>query len=69
MKVWHKVPTSDQLERMKWLPAMRQDPTYPSDESFYICDLHFQDDCFERDLMVRVITQSTVFLKIDLPKN
>ena len=34
VKVWYKVPTSDKLERMKWLHAMRQDPPYLSDESF-----------------------------------
>ena len=69
VKGWHKVPTSDKLEHMKWLHAMRRDRPYQSDESFYICVLHFEDDCFERYLKVRVITQSKVFLKIGVSKN
>ena len=69
VKCWHKVPTSDMFKRMKWLHAMRRDPPYPSDENFYICVLRFENDCFEPDLKVRVITQSKVFLKIDFPKN
>ena len=40
VKGWHKVPTLDKLERMKWLHAMRDLP-YPSDKNFYICGLHF----------------------------
>ena len=60
VKGWHKVPTSDKLERMKRLHAMRRDPPYRSDENFYICGLHFEDDCFERNLKVRIITQSKV---------
>ena len=69
VKGWHKVPTLDTLERMKWLHAMRRDPTYPSDENFNIRGLHFEDDCFERDLKARAITRSKVFLKIGVPKN
>ena len=69
MKGWHKILTLGNLERMKWLHAMRRDPPHPSDENFYICGLHFEDDCFEPDLKVRVITQPKVFLKTVVPKN
>ena len=69
VKSWHKVPTSDKLERMKWLHAMRHDPPYLPDENFYICGLHFEDVCFKQDLKVRVITQSKVFLKIGVLQN
>ena len=69
VKGWHEVSTSDKLKVMKWLHAMRRDPPYPSDENFYICGLRFEDDCFERDLKVCVITQSKVLLKICVPKN
>ena len=34
VKGWHKVPTSDKLERMKRLHAMRRDPPYRSDKNF-----------------------------------
>ena len=69
VKGWHKVPPLDKVELMKWLHAMRRDPPYLSNENFYICSLHFEYDCFERDLKVRVITQRKVFLKIGIPKN
>ena len=69
VKGLHKVPTSDKPERMKWLHAMRRDAPYPSDKNFYIYGLHCEDDYFERDLKVRVITQSKVFLMIGVPKN
>ena len=49
--------------------CMKRDSPYPSDENFYICGLLFEDYCFERDLKVRVITQSKVFLKIGVPKS
>ena len=52
VKGWHKILTLGNLERMKWLHAMRRDPPHPSDENFYICGLHFEDDCFEPDLKV-----------------
>ena len=56
VKGWHKVPTLDRLEHMKWLHAMRRDAPYTSDESFYICGLHFEDPV-------------KGFLKIGVPKN
>ena len=34
VKGWHKVPTSDKLELMKWLHVMRHDPPYLPDENF-----------------------------------
>ena len=35
VKGWHKVPTSNKVERMEWLYVMKRVPLYPSDENFY----------------------------------
>ena len=69
VKGWHEGRTSDKLEIIKWLYAMRQDPPHSPNETFYICSVHFEDDCLERDLKVHVITHSKVFQEIGVPKN
>ena len=55
VKGMHTVPTSDEVQPLKWLHAIKRAPPYPSDENFCIFSLRFVDDCFERDLKIYVI--------------
>ena len=40
MKVWHKVPTSDKLGRMKWLHAMRRAISSPTKQTMFKVKTH-----------------------------
>ena len=55
VKGWRKVPVLDKEQRMKYIHVMKQAPLYPSDKKVYICNIHFADDCFQRDLNVHVV--------------
>ena len=51
---FHRVPTNNKKElRSKWLQNIKRQHPLPSGNSFFICSDHFEEDCFERDFMVR----------------
>ena len=51
---FHRVPkeSRNKLLRAKWLQNIKRKDNMPSDNSFYICSTHFEDNCFERNLQV-----------------
>ena len=51
---FHKVPTNKRnpVLRKRWLHNIRRDGNLPKDSSFYICSIHFEEECFRRDLQV-----------------
>ena len=50
---FHRIPSWKKKElRKKWLHNIRRVGTLPSDQSFYICSSHFEENCFKRDLQV-----------------
>ena len=40
--------------RKQWLHNIRRDGKLPKDKSFYICSDHFEEECYQRDLQVRI---------------
>jgi len=48
---FHKLP-KDKVMREKWLNSVRRAGKLPKDVSFYVCSVHFEEDCYERDLQV-----------------
>ena len=52
---FHRIPSSKKKElRQEWLHNIRRVGNLPSDKSFYICSVHFEENCFKRDLQVIV---------------
>ena len=52
---FHKLPKRNREKvRKEWLKNIKRDGKLPKDEYFYICSKHFEDECFERDLKVRI---------------
>ena len=66
VKGWHRLST-DRTIRNKWIAAVRrepEDPEYPDD--FRVCGLHFEDECFVRDLKAELTgAPRTFMLKVD----
>ena len=52
VKGWHQVPTHDIPMRKKWLAKMKRKLPDSEEKNFYLCGPHFEDEFFERDLMV-----------------
>ena len=54
---FHRVPSEkrNQELRMKWLQSIKRTGKLPSDAGFFICDSHFDESCFERDLKVIIL--------------
>ena len=65
VKGWHKVPTKGPL-RQKWLTAIKRDPPYPAAKNFYLCGLHFAEDCFKRDLRQELMGGKKSFKLTDI---
>ena len=59
IEVYNISPNSNQKHnevRQQWLNNIRRYGTLPKDVSFFICSVHFEKSCYERDLQVRVHT-------------
>ena len=41
----------DQTVKAKWLQKLKRD-NLPSEKNIRVCQLHFEDECFKRDLEV-----------------
>ena len=56
VKGCHKVQKEDDRTlRRKWLQGMMLDPPYPENpENFVLCELHFTDDNFKRELQFEI---------------
>ena len=48
---FYKIPKDNDLGQ-KWLNNIRREEKLPKDENFYICLIHFEESCFQRDLKV-----------------
>ena len=57
---FHRVPSEKRNKelRMKWLQSIERAGKLPSDGGFFICDSHFDESCFERDLKVIILAIS-----------
>ena len=51
---FHKVPSekTNKSLRKQWLHNIRRDGQLPKDSGFYICSVHFEESCFQRNLKV-----------------
>jgi len=51
---FHRLPKKSRNEelRKKWLQNIKREGILPKDENFFICSVHFEEDCFKRDLKV-----------------
>ena len=67
VKGWHSVPTAMENSQLRtqWLTAMKREPPYPLDKNFYLCGLHFSDDCFHRDIKHEMMGGKKTFKLID----
>ena len=54
---FYQVPSEKKNKslRKQWLVNIRRDGQLPKDNSFYICSDHFEENCFKRDLQLRVV--------------
>lgn len=50
---YHKIPTEPQLQKA-WISPLRRD-NLPPLKNCYVCSEHFEEECFEVDLMEQLI--------------
>ena len=39
----------------KWKAKVKRDKKLPKDENFYLCELHFETQCIERDMQSELL--------------
>ena len=60
---FHKIPSAEKSNeiRKRWLTNIRRAGDLPKDSGFFICSNHFEQECFQRDMMVRSFNKLTIF--------
>ena len=54
---YHRIPANkpeNKLIRQRWIQNIRREPPLPKDENFFVCSLHFEKSCYERDMQVSI---------------
>ena len=51
---FYQVPSAKQNStlRKQWIHNIRRGGKLPKDKSFYVCPVHFEEECYQRDLQV-----------------
>ena len=51
---FHRIPKDVNL-RKKWIQNIKREGKLPKDENFLICSIHFEENCFQRDLQAELM--------------